>query len=131
MRIDRVKGLFIFVLENAKREEEVEYKNWVSMGDFFHLLLAETTPTITWKELVSGESKEKEEEITSLTMSDRERLILLLVGLKIMREITQKGTSTKADKVLKMFQNYLHQHVEDLEKDYDTKEEEKGESSQT
>ena len=101
MRIDRVKGLFIFVLENAKREEEVEYKNWVSMGDFFHLLLAETTPTITWKELVSNKSKEK--EVTSPTMSDRERLIPLLVRLKIMREITQEGVSTKADKVLKIF----------------------------
>jgi hypothetical protein len=132
MRVDRVGDLSIFVLEkeDAKgegEEEEVEYRSWVSMGDFFHLLLAETTPTNTWRELTGGERKEGgggAATTTTITMGDRKRLIPLLVGLKIMREINQEGTSTKADRVLKMFQDYLHQHVKDLERDYDTEEEE-------
>jgi hypothetical protein len=107
-------------------EEEVEYRSWVNMGDFFHLLLAETTPTITWRELTGGERKEEGGgAATTITMGDRERLIPLLVGLKIMREINQEGTSTKADKVLKMFQDYLHQHV-DTEEEEAGKEERKG-----
>jgi hypothetical protein len=78
MRVDRVRDLSIFVLEkgDAKgegEEEEVEYRSWVSMGDFFHLLLAETTPTITWRELTGGERKEGGGgATTTTTMGDRD-----------------------------------------------------------
>ena len=115
--------LSIFVLEDKDvvKEKEVEYRYWVSIGDFFHMLLADSTPTITYKDL-QGDGGESQKEKSS-DWGTMIKLVPLLVGLKIMKEIIVESTSDKASKVVEMFEKYLLEHV-DIETDYDTEAEE-------
>jgi hypothetical protein len=126
MRTDQVGNISIYVLGQGKsdveREEEVGYRFWVSVGDFFHLLLSDSTPITTLDDLQShgdgGGDGEREKERGDT------KLIPLTVGLKIMKEITQEGISAGATKALDTFRGYLEDHKEEIEVDYDTEKEE-------
>jgi hypothetical protein len=119
MRVDTVEQLKVFVLEDDDAKiEKVDYKYWVSIGDFFHLLLSESTPTITYKD-IQDDIISNDGDISAST-----KLIPLLVGLKIMKEINQMNSNERAGKIIAMFEEYVQSHIEDIEVDYDTEEDE-------
>jgi hypothetical protein len=146
MRIDFVDKIPIFVLEKNSKVEKMKYKTWISVGDFFHLILSEVTPMATYQEITqspietcntttiteSEKNSQKTNEDTTSIGGEKQnpddaigllmnmKMIPLVVGLKIVQEINVNKTSNRAEKIISMFQPYLKYHDEEMEADYDT-----------
>ena len=108
MRVDAVGDLSVFVVDETI-QSKAKYKYWISVGDFFHLLLSESTPMTTFSDL-HGRNNNNAPGVGPST-----KMIPLVVGLKVTQEISQEGKSAGAIKALEMFQGYINAHTEDCD----------------
>lgn len=101
MRVDTVgMDLCVFVVDTSA-QNRVEYKYWISVGDFFHLLLSDSTSMVTYSGLCGDAAATTTPDIGPTTK------MIPMVGLKIMEEISQEGKSAGAVRILEM--SRLHQ----------------------
>jgi hypothetical protein len=118
MKINTVEDFAMYTLEEEDRERKkrMGFKNWVNLGDFFSHLLAGATPTATLAQLTEDECGH----------TVGVKMVPLLAALKIIEKINRDGISTRASRVVEIFQEYLIAYAKELEADYETDREEEG-----